>query len=136
MTNAIVQDRRQVRAAGIVERHEVTPVDDVIGWWHVLDTVTGSGKQYITSATSCSCPDHTFRGMRCKHIAAVQAEAQRLTAYAVQWNHDAAMMQQTVHPSCPACGAELACVDYYVGGRGYLAFVVCPDDGSHYSKQA
>jgi hypothetical protein len=123
---------RTTRALGIVECHECEPVDDRPGFFHVTDTATGSGKGYTTSATSCTCPDHTFRGHQCKHMQAVMRESQLLTAYSVSWD-DWASSQR---PCCPRCGAELVSRLYWIGGRGYLAFAVCGDDSSHYGQPA
>ena len=74
---------RHVKAAGILERHECTPVDapGLDGLWHVTDSGTGSGRVHVTSATRCDCPDHNFRGNVCKHITAVIRAEAELVAY-------------------------------------------------------
>ncbi len=53
MANAILQDRttrRTLKAAGIVTRQEVTPLDDMPGLFQVRDSRTGSGAVHIASA--------------------------------------------------------------------------------------
>ena len=123
----ILQDRRPVKAAGIVERHECEPVDDRPGFFHVTDTATGSGKVHVANAQQCDCPDFLFRNQRCKHMQAVMRESQLLTAYSVSWDDWAASQR----PCCPDCGAELKTAVHWVGGRGYLTFLVCVDHVEH-----
>ncbi len=121
---------RSTKAAGIVERHECIPLDN--GSWEVRDTATGSGKVHIATSTSCDCPDSIYRGHQCKHIRAVQRESQLLTAYSVSWDDWAAAQRAC----CPVCGAAIEAQQWYIGGRGYLWFNVCPRSGEHYSKPA
>ena len=128
MAQAILQDRRTERAAGIVERHEVIPVDDLAGWYQVRDTVTGSGVWHLATSDRCDCRD-ALRGT-CKHqLAARKAEAE-LSAYAANWDAHAEA-QRPAGPSCPDCGGRLECQSYYIGGRGYQAFMVCTSDAQH-----
>src|SRR4051794_41029391 len=89
---------RATRGSGIVVRHEVEPIDGRNGFYRVRDTGTGSGKTYIVSLDTCTCPDHTYRSTICKHITATRAEHQALEAYDSDW--DRASQQ----PRCPMCG--------------------------------
>ena len=95
---------RQSKAAGIVERHEAIPVDDRPGWWHVADTVTGSGKVYLASAEQCCCADYVYRGSVCKHMQAIAREAAALESYAAAWNTRAAA--QHAYTSARAAGGS------------------------------
>ena len=124
MAQAIVQDRRPVKALGILTRHEVEPIDDRPGFFHVTDTATGSGKQYLTSATSSSCPDRTFRNHECKHMQAAMRETAALEAYAARWDALAG-------PWCPRCGTALETRQYWVGGRGWQFVEVCANEVTH-----
>lgn len=103
-------------------------MESMEGWYQVRDTGTGSGKIYLTSLTSCCCPDHTYRGSICKHIQAARAEHAALTAYAADWD---ALAQ----PACPMCGSPLEERSYYVGGRGYVFVEVCSGDASHSNRR-
>ncbi len=91
---------RHVKAAGILERQECTPVDDLPGLWHVTDSGTGSGRVHVTSASRCDCPDHNYRGNVCKHMTAVARAEAELAAYAASWDATAA----TQRDGCPMCG--------------------------------
>ena len=84
MAQAILQDRRTARAAGIVERQECELQDD--GRWVVRDGVTGSGRRHIVAGGRCDCPDHVYRGHVCKHLQAVMLEEQALAQYCADWN--------------------------------------------------
>lgn len=122
---------RTARAAGIITRHEVTPVDDRPGFFNVRDTATGSGALHLTSANSCTCKDHIFGTGVCKHRQAVQAEERELAQYATQWDFSAALQR----PRCPLCGSALEERSYYVGGVGYRYVQVCSDDASHSNRR-
>ena len=145
MAQAILQDRRTVRAAGIVERHEAHLRDD--GTWQVRDTA-GSGRWYVVMDGHCSCPDYVYRRTTCKHLRAVMQEERELAQYAANWDmcagdaaqavRDAAYTaelnaraQQPAGPRCPDCGTGLECQSYYIGGRGMMAFLVCRRDAQH-----
>ncbi len=129
-TGTVAQDRRTVRAAGIVSRQEVIPCDDRPGYFNVRDTGTGSGRMYLASATSCTCPDHVYRGHTCKHQIAAAREDQALRQYAADWD-TRAKAQRPAGLRCPDCGSHLECQSYYVGGRGHVAFLVCRRDAQH-----
>ncbi len=47
-----------------------------------------------------------------------------LVRYAEAWD-------QAAQPTCPMCGEALVSTMYWIGGRGYTAFLVCSGDGSH-----
>jgi hypothetical protein len=119
---------RTARGAGIVTRHDVIPVDSMDGFYQVRDTATGSGKVYLASIDSCSCPDHTFRGSLGKHIKAARAGHDALTAYAASWD---ALTQ----PRCPMSGCSIEARSYYVGGRGYVYLDVCSGDATHSNRR-
>ena len=126
MANAIVQDRRADRAAGIVERHEVRPHEDRPGWWYVKDSVTGSCRWHLTSAHGCDCYD--ARKGACKHQIAVRREEAALAVYAAEWDRAA-------QPTCPMCDCRLVEEVYYIGGRGLSTFLICSGDGSHPARR-
>ncbi len=137
MTQGIVtQDRRTVRAAGIVERHEAHLRDD--GTWQVRDTA-GSGRWYVVMDGHCSCPDYVYRNATCKHLRAVMQEERELAQYGATWDARSEQQRQVVEtwpnsaktPHCPDCGGRLECQSYYVGGRGMMAFLVCRRDAQH-----
>jgi len=125
---------RHVKAAGILERQECTPVDapGLEGLWHVTDSGTGSGRIHVTSATRCDCPDHNYRGNVCKHITAVARAEAELAAYAASWDTAAA----TQRGACPMCGQGVNVQQHYVGGRGYLYFRVCSGEGCRHATPA
>ena len=123
---------RHVKAAGILERQECTPVDDLPGLWHVTDSGTGSGRIHVTSATRCDCPDHNFRGNACKHMTAVARAEAELATYAMSWDATAA----TQRDGCPMCGQAVNVQQHYVGGRGYLFFRVCSGEGCRHATPA
>ncbi len=134
MATPIVQDRtarRVSKAAGIVERHEVIPCDDRPGYFNVRDTGTGSGKLYLASATSCTCPDHVYRGHTCKHMIAAAREERDLAQYGATWDARSEQARAAAGPCCPDCGAGLESQSYYIGGRGMMAFLVCRRDAEH-----
>jgi hypothetical protein len=118
---------RTARAAGIVSRREVTPVDDMPGLFHVRDTATGSGTVHIASAQRCDCMDGRRAHLACKHRIAVAAEERELAAYAASWDLSAALQQ----PRCGVCSSPLESRSYYVGGKGYQYVIVCSDDATH-----
>ena len=121
---------RTDRAAGILDRQEAEPVDGIPGLWHITDTVTGSGRVYITSAQRCDCPDHNYRGNVCKHMHAVERAEAELATYAAGW--DADVRAQRVQ--CPDCGTMLHSDVCYIGGKGYTAFLTCTC--CHYGRPA
>ncbi len=123
---------RTTKAAGILERQECTPVDDLPGLWHVTDSGTGSGRVHVTSASRCDCPDHNFRGNVCKHMTAVTRAEAELAAYADAWDATAA----TQRDGCPMCGQSVNVQQHYVGGRGYLYFRVCSGEGCRHATPA
>lgn len=115
---------RTDKAAGIVERQELAPIDvpGLEGLWQVRDTRGGSGQLHITSASQCDCYDARRRDT-CKHMLAVRAEEARLRQYAAAWDAWAAAQAP---PCCSACGAVFSVQQHYIGGRGYVFFDVCP----------
>ncbi len=125
---------RHVKAAGILERHECTPVDapGLEGLWHVADSGTGSGRVHVASASRCDCPDHNYRGNVCKHITAVARAEAELAAYAATWDTAAA----TQRDGCPMCGQAVNVQQHYVGGRGYMYFRVCSGEGCRHATPA
>ena len=125
MAAPILQDRRTVRAAGIVEQHEAHLRDD--GMWQVRDTA-GSGRWYTVMDGHCSCPDYVYRNATCKHLRAVMQEERKLAQYAATWD---ARAEQARGPHCPECGGRLQSQTFYIGGRGYMAFLVCTRDAQH-----
>jgi hypothetical protein len=137
------QDRRTARAAGIVERHEAHLRDD--GTWQVRDT-QGSGRWYVVMDGHCSCPDYVYRNATCKHLRAVMQEERALAQYGQAWDARSEQQRQAatanfavqnitpkfgVSPTCPDCGSRLESQSYYIGGRGYQAFMVCTRDAQH-----
>jgi len=133
MAQAILQDRRTARAAGIVTRHEAHLRDD--GTWQVRDT-QGSGRWYVVMDGHCSCPDYVYWNATCKHLRAVMQEERKLAQYAATWDARSEQARRNVEvlnisPRCLDCGAGLECQSYYVGGRGMMAFLVCRRDGQH-----
>lgn len=131
---------RTAKALGIVLRQELTPLDDLDGIYRVRDTGTGSGQDWLTSATFCDCPDRLNRGVVCKHMRAVIREQAALEAYAAEWDATVAAARPG-SPSgrasrCPRCGAGLESMSFYVGGRGYVAFQLCSADHHHHSVPA
>ncbi len=129
MTNATVpRTDRTTRAAGIVTRHEVTPVDDMPGLYRVRDTQTGSGMVHIASMHRCDCADARQRGSQCKHQIAVAEEECALLAYAASWD-------ALARPTCPMCGCPIVSQQFYTGGRGYAFYEVCAGDSSHVTKR-
>ncbi len=134
MAAAILQDRRTVRAAGIVERHEAHLRDD--GTWQVRDT-QGSGRWHTVMDGHCSCPDYVYRNATCKHLRAVMQEERELAQYGAAWDARSEQVRSRYNnvipnsPCCPDCGAGLESQSYYVGGRGMMAFLVCRRDAQH-----
>jgi len=171
MTTTILQDRRDVRAAGICERQECEILDN--GAWRVRDTATGSGRWHTVFQGHCTCADYLTRGATCKHLRAVAAEETALAQYCVEWNARSTEARADVdhdelpgdfldtgldfaddvllaepardeyagpygsdgwpqpRPCCPECGAELETRSYWVGGKGYTAFLCCTKDVEH-----
>jgi hypothetical protein len=129
MAQAILQDRRTDRAAGIVERHEAHLRDD--GTWQVRDTATGSGRWYVVMDGHCSCPDYVYRNATCKHLRAVMKEERELAQYGATWDARSEQARAAAGPQCPDCGAGLESQSYYIGGRGMMAFMVCVRDAQH-----
>lgn len=154
MAEAILQDRRAIRAEGICERQELMLQDD--GSWKVRDT-HGSGKWYTVINSTCSCPDAVYRRVTCKHVRAVLTEERDLAQFCDDWN---ARVEQTrvaaeelpgdfldgdfsafdddvlTGPRCPTCGTPLSTRSYYIGGRGYQYVQVCPADMQHAARAA
>ena len=128
MATAILQDRRAVRAAGIVERHEAHLRDD--GTWQVRDTA-GSGRWYVVMDGHCSCPDYVYRSVTCKHLRAVMVEERELAQYGATWDARSEQARAAAGPHCPDCGGRLKSQSYYIGGRGMMAFLVCQRDAQH-----
>jgi hypothetical protein len=126
----VARPTRSDKALGILERHEVIPANDMPGWWHVRDSLTGSGKWYLATAAHCNCYD--AQRHICKHMQAVQRESRLLEAYSASWDAWAASQR----PCCPQCGAQLVSMQFYVGGRGYRFFDVCSGDRAHYCTPA
>ncbi len=123
------QDRRTVRAAGIVERQECELQDD--GRWLVRDAVTGSGEWHTTTAQACDCWDFRRRGGTCKHMRAVLVEERALRSYAAGWDTSAEVAKRASGPHCPDCDARLVSQTFYIGGKGYQLFMVCTRDAAH-----
>ena len=128
MAQAILQDRRAERAAGIMERHEAHLRDD--GTWQVRDTA-GSGRWYVVMDGHCSCPDYVYRGVTCKHLRAVMQEERELANYGATWDARSEQARAAAGPQCPDCGGRLQSQTFYIGGRGYQAFMVCTRDTAH-----
>lgn len=151
---------RSDRAVGIVTRQECIPCEDHPGFFQVRDTETGSGTTYIAAAHRCTCPDYIMRGQRCKHSIAVEHEERALADYCTDWNARSEQARAALtpedldwladdvardeyagpfgadgwpqpRPCCPECGAELVSRSYYVGGKGYTAFLCCTKDSEH-----
>lgn len=160
----IVQDRtarRTAKALTIVARQDCEPLDN--GGWIVRDVATGSGAPHIVAGGHCDCPDHTRRASYCKHLQAVALEERSLAQYAATWNARSAEARVALddlpgnfldslsdeyrgpygsdgwpqpRPTCPECGAELVTRSYYVGGKGYTAFLCCTRDAEHQALPA
>ncbi len=131
----VTQDRRQARASGIVERHELLLADD--GSWQVRDT-QGSGRWYRVVDSHCSCADYVYRQVTCKHLRAVMAEEQALAGFARQWDHDAEQQRQSsaAHRlTCSTCGGHAEALTSYCGGHGYVAWALCTVDSSHPARR-
>ena len=128
MTQAILQDRRTVRASGIVEQHEAHLRDD--GTWQVRDSL-GSGRWYTVIDGHCSCADYVYRSVTCKHLRAVMVEERALAQYGATWDARSEQARAAAGPRCPDCGGRLECQSYYIGGKGYQAFMVCTRDAQH-----
>lgn len=161
MANAVSTiDVRTVKATGILNRQEVIPLDYLPGYYSVRDTATGSGQAHVASSRSCDCEDYRRRGRACKHMIAARAEDEALAQYSAAWDARSEQARATVvqpdytgvtvplddaqpaqaraetGPRCPSCGAQLESRQYYVGGRGYQFFLVCPSDATHASQPA
>lgn len=131
MAQASVQDRtarRTLKAAGIVTRREVVPVDGMDGYYQVSDSETGSGKVYLVNLSTCTCPDFIYRGNVCKHILSARAEHEALMTYAAAWD-------ALTRPTCPMCGSPIEPRSFYVGGRGYVYADVCSGDATHSNRR-
>jgi hypothetical protein len=121
---------RSDRALGIMQRHEAIPLDDYPGYFSVRDTITGSGRLHIATWMECDCLDFTWRDRPCKHIMAVRETETALLAYAAAWD-----AQAGPPATCPACGADLVCQPYHVGGRGDVHVIHCAAEQAHYSRR-
>jgi hypothetical protein len=93
MAPAILQDRRTVRAAGIVQRSEVIPVEDIPGLFQVRDSVSGSGEWHLATASTCDCYD-AGKGHICKHMHAVRVEESALVQFCADWDARAEQARQ------------------------------------------
>jgi hypothetical protein len=108
MAQGIVQqDRRAVRAQGIIERSEVIPCDDLPGWWQVRDSISGSGSWHLATSSRCDCYD-AGKGNVCKHQRAVRAEEQALRQFAADWDRRAEQQRNIVQISAQSESAGAA----------------------------
>ena len=128
MAQAILQDRRTARAQAIVERHEAHLRDD--GTWQVRDTA-GSGRWYVVMDGHCSCPDYVYRSVTCKHQRVVMQEERELAQYGATWDARSEQARAVAGPQCPDCGSRITSQTFYIGGKGYQAFMVCVRDAQH-----
>ncbi len=99
------------------------------GFWQfdgdilVVSSATKQGTRYVVDAIGCTCKAGQA-GRPCWHRA-----ARRLLLKAAE-------LAQPKRALCPMCGAPIEGRQYYVGGRGYVYFDICPGDGSHFSRPA
>ncbi len=124
------QDRRTARAQAIVERGTIEPAEGRSGVYRVWDA-TGSGTVYTATPTQCQCPDFARWQLPCKHSQAAAIMDRELSAYAANWNARSEQARQASGPHCPDCGARLTSQTFYIGGKGYQAFMVCTRDTAH-----
>jgi len=69
-------DTREQRGLLIAERHSLKPTE---GIWHVPSDSSGSRYRVDPAAGRCTCPDFELRGVKCKHIWAVEFTIRRET---------------------------------------------------------
>ncbi len=130
MAAPILQDRRTVRAAGIVERGTIEPAEGRSGVYRVWDAA-GSGTVYTATPTQCQCPDFARWQLPCKHSQAAAIMDRELSAYAASWDTSSEVAKRASGPQCPDCGGRLTSQTFYIGGKGYQAFMVCVRDAQH-----
>ena len=129
MAQAILQDRRTVRSAGIVERAAGELQEG--GRWMVRDTASGSGEWHTATAQTCDCWDYRRRGGTCKHMRVVIVEERALPSYAAGWDTSAEVAKRASGPHCPDCRGRVQSQTFYIGGKGYQLFMVCTRDARH-----
>ncbi len=124
------QDRRTARAQAIVERGTIEPAEGRSGVYRVWDA-TGSGTVYTATPTQCQCPDFARWQLPCKHSQAAAIMDRELAQYGATWDARSEQARATAGPHCPDCGGRLQSQTFYIGGKGYQAFMVCVRDAQH-----
>src|SRR5687767_9273331 len=80
MSSTIVQteqpDFRQQRGRELAETRRIRRTPN--GW--IVPSQRDANDKYIVLGETCTCPDHTTRGVLCKHYFAVQVLIRRETA--------------------------------------------------------
>jgi hypothetical protein len=66
-------DARRIRGLEIAATRRIHKTQG--GW--IVPSQRDANDKYTVTADSCTCPDHTTRGVRCKHIFAVEYVIQR-----------------------------------------------------------
>ncbi len=127
---AVPMVTRAGRAAGILERQELEPLDN--GKWRVRDTDTGSGIWHITDTDRCDCYD-SIRGT-CKHQLAVRREEQVLRQYAADWDTGALELMPTAL-LCWQCGGPAEPLLCHLGGHGFVTWALCTVDSAHPARR-
>lgn len=52
-----------------------------------------------------------------------------------QMRSDAQVTPQVLALSCPRCGAQLGCINQWVGGRGFQTYDICTSPTCDYQKR-
>ena len=97
-----VLERRQEKGYEIAKKKQVKAVKD--GW--LVESQSGNGGYEVNSTDLgwvCSCPDHKFRGVKCKHIFAVEI------SFALHKEVEVAHIESVDIKCCIYCKSPLVC---------------------------
>jgi transposase-like protein len=99
------------------------------GFYRVIHATYGGGL-----GLKCSCPDHTNRSVKCKHIWAVEFSLALRTQVQVHRNEAATQIGAVNVSSCRFCGSSQIVRDGVWHNRaGNIQFYLCQDCGRHFS---
>ena len=131
MIRTMNPDPRELRGSAIAETpNQINRVRDHL---YKVKSQSGNGEYNVTRnlvGWSCSCPDHIHRGVKCKHIWAVEL------SFAIRKTVEAYVT--TIQPIntliCPACSSGLVVKDALRHNKyGAIQRYLCKDCGKRFS---